>query len=401
MAILQFSNYQNFNQQMLEAMKTTADNFVRIGYLLKTARDTNVLEGSGYSGMGEYAEAEYGLHPDQTSRFISICEKYGNGEDHLTEDYSGYGYAKLSEMLTLPTIVARQIPKEATREEIRDLKNEIQEEKKMSDIEVLCDKKDEDPLEAFLMEYFRGNPQDLRRAFPIAKEAHDDTDLRSIPDDVLAMLAPAGVGIIVARTSEGRAMISFNGIAALPKWVSLRTNGAKDLEWSEINGYVLTMFAPFETPEAYWEFAYHEEMPEENGSEKAETEKPSTQHQPSCEAKPKKEKTIKIAPAQKRETKKPEKTEKTTCEDASEISSVAADEADTEREAAAVGINAPETASESTQSSSNRHDLSFAIDFIQHRIEDGVPAYKDMYKTILELLKELENRREEEKEDDK
>lgn len=92
MAILQFSNYQNFNQQMLEAMKTTADNFVRIGYLLKTARDTNVLEGSGYSGMGEYAEAEYGLHPDQTSRFISICEKYGNGEDHLTEEYSGYGY---------------------------------------------------------------------------------------------------------------------------------------------------------------------------------------------------------------------------------------------------------------------------------------------------------------------
>ena len=45
---------------------TMAQGAVELGYQLKVARDTGVLQESGYSSMGEFARAEYGLRPDQT-----------------------------------------------------------------------------------------------------------------------------------------------------------------------------------------------------------------------------------------------------------------------------------------------------------------------------------------------
>ena len=43
---------------------TMAQGAVELGYQLKVARDTGVLQESGYSSMGEFARAEYGLRPD-------------------------------------------------------------------------------------------------------------------------------------------------------------------------------------------------------------------------------------------------------------------------------------------------------------------------------------------------
>ena len=118
MAIVTYSYYEDFKQQFDSCMQATANNFVKIGYLLKQARDTDILKESGYSGMGEFAKAEYGLDNSTTSRFIAICDRYGAGNDHLLPKYAEYGYSKLAEMLTLPDSVADAITPEITKEEI-------------------------------------------------------------------------------------------------------------------------------------------------------------------------------------------------------------------------------------------------------------------------------------------
>ena len=130
-------SYEDFKRRFDALMVRTADNFVQIGYMLIEARDTNILSGSGYSGMGEFAEKEYGLRPDQSSRFVSITERFGDGNGHLAEQFRGHGYSKLSEMLSLPDAMAQEIPPEMTRTEIQSLKKEVQEEGKITDLEVL------------------------------------------------------------------------------------------------------------------------------------------------------------------------------------------------------------------------------------------------------------------------
>ena len=42
-------SYQEYKAELDNVLEKTAEGFVRIGYLLKVARDTNVLAESGYS----------------------------------------------------------------------------------------------------------------------------------------------------------------------------------------------------------------------------------------------------------------------------------------------------------------------------------------------------------------
>ena len=70
---------------------TMAQGAVELGYQLKVARDTGVLQESGYSSMGEFARAEYGLRPDQTTRYMQLNDKYSEDgySRRLKEKYTG------------------------------------------------------------------------------------------------------------------------------------------------------------------------------------------------------------------------------------------------------------------------------------------------------------------------
>ena len=54
-------NFEIFQDRMDREIHQTAQSFVRIGYLLKVARDTNILARSGYKDVNEYAKTRYGL----------------------------------------------------------------------------------------------------------------------------------------------------------------------------------------------------------------------------------------------------------------------------------------------------------------------------------------------------
>ena len=114
--------YKDFKQEMDKEIRAAAAGFVKIGYLLKVARDTDVLRESGYQSVAEFAKAEYGLEKDVVSRYIAINDRYSeNGySEYLQEKYSSYGVAKLAEMITLPEGIAEQIQPDMTRNEIQE-----------------------------------------------------------------------------------------------------------------------------------------------------------------------------------------------------------------------------------------------------------------------------------------
>ena len=85
------ATYAEFKETLDREIIATENGFVKIGYLLKIARDTNILHESGYKSMAEFAMAEYHLDDSATSRFIAINDRYSeNGySDQLQERYRG------------------------------------------------------------------------------------------------------------------------------------------------------------------------------------------------------------------------------------------------------------------------------------------------------------------------
>lgn len=134
--------YQEYKKELDAVLTRTAEDFVQIGYLLKVARDTNVLAESGYATVTDFARAEYGIDKTQVSRFISINDRFSEDgySDHLLTSYKGFGYAKLTLMLQIPDEINEVLPPTLSKAEIQDIKDEVDAESKVTDIEVEIEK---------------------------------------------------------------------------------------------------------------------------------------------------------------------------------------------------------------------------------------------------------------------
>lgn len=130
--------YQEYKKELDAVLTRTAEDFVQIGYLLKVARDTNVLAESGYATVTDFARVEYGIDKTQVSRFISINDRFSEDgySDHLLPSYKGFGYAKLTLMLQIPDEINEALPPTLSKAEIQDIKDEVDAESKVTDIEV-------------------------------------------------------------------------------------------------------------------------------------------------------------------------------------------------------------------------------------------------------------------------
>lgn len=97
--------------------------FVRIGYLLRKIDNNELYKQDGYKSIAEFAKAECGLSPSDTTRFIQINKKYsidGNSEE-LRPEFLEYGQSKLAAMLSLPDSDINMITPQTSREDIREL----------------------------------------------------------------------------------------------------------------------------------------------------------------------------------------------------------------------------------------------------------------------------------------
>ena len=210
-AIVYKQSYQEFKSELDHELNKAASGFVRIGWLLKQARDTDVLKDSPYENVTDFAEKEYGLDKSQVSRFMSIHDRFGDPDDpeRLLEKYEGFGVKKLTMMLALPDAQNEELTPEYTAAEIQALKEEADEEKKVTPLEVMTEDKQEgtedlDELETILYLIGQDNPEMMAEllqyeGFAVNPQGEKD----------LAILAPAGQKIYVVRPA-GKGRINFN-----------------------------------------------------------------------------------------------------------------------------------------------------------------------------------------------
>lgn len=97
--------------------------FVRIGYLLRKIDDNELYKQDGYKSIAEFAKAECGLSPSDTTRFIQINKKYsiGGNSEELRPEFLEYGQSKLAAMLALPDADLNMVTPQTSREDIREL----------------------------------------------------------------------------------------------------------------------------------------------------------------------------------------------------------------------------------------------------------------------------------------
>lgn len=269
----EYGSYQEYKAAVDTELQKSAESFVRIGYLLKVARDTDILKESGYGSVNEFAEAEYSLDKSQVSRFIRINDEYSeNGySDRLQEKYKNFGYAKLAIMLTLPAAVNEELTADYSKSEIQTIRAEIDEEQKRTDIEVMLEEKDSmqqdmDLFSRVLYQIGKDSPEQYLELHAAVNEPTLDIDdkqvLRNAVDRMVDILAPAGEGTIIVRIpGERKKFLSIKGAGIAPAVVDARNSNRETCEWESFAEKMFHLTYNLDAKKS-WKILYGEDFPE-------------------------------------------------------------------------------------------------------------------------------------------
>lgn len=305
------SDYQIFKRDTDLAVEkirtgamTMAQGAIELGYQLKVARDTGVLAGSGYNTMSEFAKAEYGIRPDETTRYMQLNDTYSeNGYSRrLMDKYTGIGKSILTEMLYLPDLVREEITPSFSREDVRTLKGEVEEENKVTDLEVMMEDTDETQeelssiLEKTVYQLGKDNPEIYTRLFEALREGSTWK--------VAEILAPNEERIYSLRIpGTGRMFLSLKVTEQEVKIINVRTQEKENYTRQQLEEAFRKLMDFSIAPEESWEKRYGENFPEKHQEEPKES-KP--------EKKPPK---VQIASKPEKKDTKPEKSQETNQEE--------------------------------------------------------------------------------------
>nr|DAH44510.1 MAG TPA: Protein of unknown function (DUF3102) [Caudoviricetes sp.] len=312
--IIYQKTYQEYKQELDAVLTRTAEDFVQIGYLLKVARDTNILAESGYATVTDFAKAEYGIDKTQVSRFISINDRFSeNGySDHLMQNYQGFGYAKLTLMLQIPNEINEALPPTLSKTEIQAIKDEVDAESQVSDIEVEIEKAEAAAVTDKPMLPPEGSPLQ-RNLWQLGKEQEDlfrklweICNKSNYPRSTAIMdaLIPQGDAVYTVRIpGERRTQIIINSDGATV--INLKTLERHEYAPQKICLEVDSLFLGGSSPEEKYKMLYGEELtPEEPEVAPVQpTDSPK-------EKKPEKRKESRVTKANTEPKKKPKEPEK-------------------------------------------------------------------------------------------
>ena len=266
-----YGSYAEFKSTLDNVVEKVEEGFVAIGYHLKLARDTEILKESGYVNMNEFAEAEYGLDKSAVSRFIAINDRFSeNGySPKLQEQYRGMGRAKLSIMLLLPDGINGEITPAYSKADIQTIRSEVEEEQKVSDLEVLMEGRDEvqekleNNLQRVLHQLGKDRPEYFVRLWHAYMDSASHTE---ICRQVMEILAPSGEGMHSIRLQgAGRMMLTLKGTGQPLSLVSLRSGEKETFSWEDMERALLVLMGEDtadNTAEGRWSCIYGEEYPE-------------------------------------------------------------------------------------------------------------------------------------------
>lgn len=230
--------YRELKVAMDSEMSKAAESFVRIGYLFKMARDTDVLQESGYTSYLEFAQKEYGMDKSQVSRFINIHTRFSDPEDptRLNEKYQGFGSAKLALMLTLPDTIIEELTPTFAKSDIQAVKEEIEAEGKVSDLEIIAEQAEttkepdgqQDVLHQVVDQILDGDLYMRIKIRQALKSARRDALIQEI-------LAPAGEAMHSVRIKGvGRLMLSVKGLDTEIALINVRSDSKKMYTWETV-----------------------------------------------------------------------------------------------------------------------------------------------------------------------
>ena len=250
--LVTYETYEQFKVALDTEILSAAESFVKIGYLLKQARDTTILRDSGYANLYEFAKAEYGIDKGTASRYIAINDRFsiGGNAPALEDKYSGRGVAKLQEMLTMSDEVIDVIPEQTTKAEIQDIKRDIKAEEEKTDIEVLMEDRglnvsaediELNTLTRQAMYYhLKSDKEAFARLCEVFKTSEGGEDIR---EEVMKALAPSGVATPRTRVpGVGTILLSIQGIDHDMQFVNVRSNEKESQAWSYIQDMLFVWF---------------------------------------------------------------------------------------------------------------------------------------------------------------
>ena len=294
--------YEEYKQELDTELRKTTEGFVKIGYLLKVAKDTDVLRESGYANVYEFAQAEYNIDKSQVSRFISINDRFSEGgySDRLKEEFQGFGHAKLTIMLQLPDEINAELSPDFTKSEIQALREEYDAEQSVTDLEVLMEGEDleqavmDNNLYKVIHQLGKDEPELYVKLFGAVEEG---------PAAVREIMAPDGEKIHNVRImGVGRLMLSVKSIDRPVTITNMRSGEKEEYDWNEMLDILKGTKAAGKAEES-WEVVYGEKFPKKE--EVAPVQPVSAGPTPKKEPPKKETKVKKAAPPKKKEPEKP------------------------------------------------------------------------------------------------
>lgn len=307
------ASYQDFKQALDSEMHKVTEGFVKIGFLLNFASETNIVKEGGYANVNDFAKAEYNIDPTQVSRFVNIYKRFGvEGEPRLKEQYSKHGVAKLGIMLTLPEYINEEITKDYSKSEITAIKREVEEEAKITDIEVALEEKS--TLQQLLPEDLKQLAMQFAKDYPtMYEELYNALEI----EDVKEIMAPNEVATYTVRIPAVGKILMF--VKANENIVATNArNGEKNIyEWEDFFNAVKDYFVLGTDAKNSWCNIFQEPWPiEEKKTEEKPIENVANQHKDNVQqAKAKKESKVKTP-----EPKKVIKTEETVSKEPKTVS---------------------------------------------------------------------------------
>lgn len=262
------NSYVDFKASMDAVVERVEEGFVQIGYYLKIARDTQVLQESGYKSVTDFAAAEYGLDKSAVSRFIAINDRFAEDgySDRLKDQYRGMGRAKLSVMLLLPEEITEELTPDYSKSDIQKIKDEVEEEKKVTDLEVMMEQQDFDTelldnnLKRAMHQLGHDIPELHRKIWNVWQiwNGWQQTKRPELPREIMDILAPAGEGMHSVRVAGiGRLMITLHGADQDITLINVRSGEKEKYSWDDMME-AIGLLMEGDTPEESWTKTYGE-----------------------------------------------------------------------------------------------------------------------------------------------
>lgn len=334
------AGYQDFKQALDQELQQAAEGFVKIGFLLRLAMETDILRGSGYRDVYEFADREYSLDKSQVSRFININIRFSEDghSDRLQARYRGYGYAKLAVMLQLPDALLGELSPAFSKSEIQKIHEEVKEERRTSDLEIWLEgaqvQQEEAQRKQEMAQQQEASGQQgeadssllqvMRQLCcnepGIYRELHKgyapDGERKRVARAFQEALAPAGEAIYSVRIpGVGRLMLSVKGVEQPVSVIHVRSNEKEVFSWPDLVDAFSCLYQEKPWKES-WEGIFQEVLPDgetEEGKvapvQLQEEKKPVAKKKPKVQAIEEKPKRIPIPEPEPAQKKEPEQKE--------------------------------------------------------------------------------------------